>query len=914
MPKMPGPESLNRVSVGNPWQVRAPTGIGEAMRSAYGNLASGVGQWAGVGAAFEKTRNEGGINSKRTTQQQLARLNAETALARFKSTTSSALSDTLQSTSPDKMSGMSMAWREQYDEQARGLMSQFKDQLHPLDQHWLDQQLYSDAEIATVQAQEAEAKGELLAFTTALEDQVNGPIRGLINEVASLSGADRTAGLETIRSMVEDRIDESPLNSTEKFQKKREFNGLIEQAFIASVPVTELKNIDPRLSGGTVQGSYLRSKISYDLAGKDRDQKPQEYIPLNAAAVVNGINPGWRIVVHSGMGEHGSDRHRAKNGGRAADIYVLNERGEKIGMKNYPRETIAIYRGLAASGFKGLGYYGTGNPSIHIDDVRTGAWGPDKHSTSLPANIKFAIHRGRESIGGGFAHPAPPTMPTGVGPTMLPDLREAMAAQESSGNYFAIGPETRKGNRGYGRYQVMDFNVGPWTKAALGKEMTPYEFLSDPEAQDKVFHWKMGQYLKQYNGDLRMAVKSWYGFGKAPGGHPTGDQYVDQVLGRLGIDTPIKFDRTSPAASGYATRVAGVRTFGTDLTPDMFVSLGFDEITAAIDAREEQLEEENEKLRTDQFIEWDRMLAEDERIEDIEEINKMAQNLGMSDSERHQYYKAFDKLNEEMPGALYDELVDLSTSSIEALQARMSEPEMREYKGSPEYREMAKIVSQYESIADRELKARVTAMLNSTKEAPSSLFSTGLTFPDEEEAYARWNQTFLSGFYREWAQHPEWTEQDVWANVFEYNANRKRKSAEYELQITPVEIPTAMLGVGLNSKDAIRMAKPDTFEAARQRNLNYAKAGIGTEAHLSQQVELIEYWETLNRRLNTPVQKILSDIEPGEVRSDISSVYGSEVPPPPPEPPAPAKKPSFPAFSFEKTFNTESGTGGGGGY
>lgn len=144
----------------------------------------------------------------------------------------------------------------------------------------------------------------------------------------------------------------------------------------------------------------LRTRITYDLQGKKRSQRPQEYIALNAQAAVESVNPNWRIVVHSGMGEHGSDRHRAQNGGRAADIYVVDENGQTVSMKNYPEAVPALFRAFAQRGFKGLGYYGDGNASIHVDDVRTANWGPSLSKDSLPANIAAAIAEGRGQSGG----------------------------------------------------------------------------------------------------------------------------------------------------------------------------------------------------------------------------------------------------------------------------------------------------------------------------------------------------------------------------------------------------------------------------------------------------------------------------------------------------------------------------------
>lgn len=113
----------------------------------------------------------------------------------------------------------------------------------------------------------------------------------------------------------------------------------------------------------------------------------------------------------------------------------------------------------------------------------------------------------------------------------------AIAKIESRGQpnegYGAVGPDTGKGNRAYGRYQVMDFNIGPWTKEALGSSLTPQEFLANREAQDAVFKLKFGQSLAKY-GNPRDAASVWFtgqplarGRGLADVNKMTGSRYVD---------------------------------------------------------------------------------------------------------------------------------------------------------------------------------------------------------------------------------------------------------------------------------------------------------------------------------------------------------------------------------------------------
>ena len=107
----------------------------------------------------------------------------------------------------------------------------------------------------------------------------------------------------------------------------------------------------------------------------------------------------------------------------------------------------------------------------------------------------------------------PSAPPLGSPDNVLDVLRRNQARIESGGNYGITGPVTKDKygvpHQPYGKYQVMDYNVGPWTKELLGKEMTPQEFLSDPQAQEAVYTGKMKQYLAQ-TGNPQYAASMWF--------------------------------------------------------------------------------------------------------------------------------------------------------------------------------------------------------------------------------------------------------------------------------------------------------------------------------------------------------------------------------------------------------------------
>lgn len=86
----------------------------------------------------------------------------------------------------------------------------------------------------------------------------------------------------------------------------------------------------------------------------------------------------------------------------------------------------------------------------------------------------------------------------------------AIGGMESGNNYQAVGPDAGKGRgSAIGKYQVMPANVGPWTKEAIGFELTPEQFAASPAVQDAVFQHKfVGQYLPKYGPEG--AAKAWF--------------------------------------------------------------------------------------------------------------------------------------------------------------------------------------------------------------------------------------------------------------------------------------------------------------------------------------------------------------------------------------------------------------------
>jgi hypothetical protein len=144
------------------------------------------------------------------------------------------------------------------------------------------------------------------------------------------------------------------------------------------------------------------------------------------------------------------------------------------------------------------------------------------------------------------APPSSPTMMSGV----TDPAANAISGIESGGRYDAVGPVANsKGQRAYGKYQVMDFNIPTWTAEVLGKSMTPQEFLASPQAQEAVFKTKFGQFRQQYGSD-QDAASVWFS-GRPLAGNTAGpDVNGTTVAGYVN-----KFNRGLHGGQGNTTDV-----------------------------------------------------------------------------------------------------------------------------------------------------------------------------------------------------------------------------------------------------------------------------------------------------------------------------------------------------------------------
>jgi len=86
-------------------------------------------------------------------------------------------------------------------------------------------------------------------------------------------------------------------------------------------------------------------------------------------------------------------------------------------------------------------------------------------------------------------------------------VADAIAGVESrgSGNYKAMGVYNQSQGYPLGRYQIMEKNLPSWSKEALGRVVSPQEFLNNPKLQDAVFAHRYLRAKKQGYSDADFA-------------------------------------------------------------------------------------------------------------------------------------------------------------------------------------------------------------------------------------------------------------------------------------------------------------------------------------------------------------------------------------------------------------------------
>lgn len=103
-------------------------------------------------------------------------------------------------------------------------------------------------------------------------------------------------------------------------------------------------------------------------------------------------------------------------------------------------------------------------------------------------------------------------------------IMQAIGKFESGGKYDALGPYTGRGDRALGKYQIMQSNLPSWSKESLGYEVSPDQFLANPELQDIIAKVKMQQYFDKY-GNPADVESMWFS------GRPSRNNVRRDILG-----------------------------------------------------------------------------------------------------------------------------------------------------------------------------------------------------------------------------------------------------------------------------------------------------------------------------------------------------------------------------------------------
>lgn len=177
---------------------------------------------------------------------------------------------------------------------------------------------------------------------------------------------------------------------------------------------------------------------------------------------------------------------------------------------------------------------------------------PEEYKTKMTRKEQPAEAPATRGQAGNFAAPAAAPMDV-YNNVPMAQVKQGYARVESGspqGNYAALGPVLKSGDRAYGKYQVMGANIPSWTKQALGRSMTPEEFLADSDAQEKVFENQFQRNFKKY-GTLEDAASVWFSGRPLAQATKAGardvnmgvPEYVQKVVGGMG---PVRNVPTAP--------------------------------------------------------------------------------------------------------------------------------------------------------------------------------------------------------------------------------------------------------------------------------------------------------------------------------------------------------------------------------
>lgn len=94
---------------------------------------------------------------------------------------------------------------------------------------------------------------------------------------------------------------------------------------------------------------------------------------------------------------------------------------------------------------------------------------------------------------------------------MLDSTMAGIAHVESQGaqNPYTLMSKPTRGDRAYGKYQIMGKNIPAWTKEATGTAYTPQEFMANPNIQEQTARYQIQKNLEKY-GNPDDAYSVWF--------------------------------------------------------------------------------------------------------------------------------------------------------------------------------------------------------------------------------------------------------------------------------------------------------------------------------------------------------------------------------------------------------------------
>jgi len=123
---------------------------------------------------------------------------------------------------------------------------------------------------------------------------------------------------------------------------------------------------------------------------------------------------------------------------------------------------------------------------------------------------------------------------------------QAIAKQESGGNYSALNPTSGA----MGKYQVMPSNImgthKGWDWEILGRDISISDYINSPQIQEQIAQGKLQQYYNAYGpagaaiawyagpGAAKKYKQSGYVSGSSQGAYPSISGYMRQILQKMG--------------------------------------------------------------------------------------------------------------------------------------------------------------------------------------------------------------------------------------------------------------------------------------------------------------------------------------------------------------------------------------------